>query len=95
MAIINRPVSPRERTFNGAVILVAKVIALALGIIAVGAYAIRGLDADRTLALLLVAFVILTLASIQDTLGLMAASDKPKDSSKDATPEDKPEPPQS
>jgi TRAP-type C4-dicarboxylate transport system permease small subunit len=72
MAVINRPVGPRERKFNVVLVLIAKIAALALGVLATAGYAVRGLDAQQALGFLTVAFVLLALASIQDTLAIVS-----------------------
>jgi TRAP-type C4-dicarboxylate transport system permease small subunit len=70
MPVINRPVGPKERKFNAVLVIITKVAALALGVLATAGYAVQGLTANQALGYLTVGFVLLTLASIQDTLAI-------------------------
>ena len=64
------PESPGERKFNFGVLVVVRIVALALGVLAVSSIAIKGLSYDQAFPMLMVAFVLLCLADLQDTFAL-------------------------
>jgi hypothetical protein len=56
--------------FNFYVLVVVRVVALALGVLAITGLAIERLSVEQALGMLLVAFVLLCLADLQDTFAL-------------------------
>jgi cell division protein FtsW (lipid II flippase) len=66
----NAPESPTERKFNFGVLVAVRIAALALGVLAVAGVAIKGVNYDQAFPMLMVAFVLLCLADLQDTFAL-------------------------
>jgi hypothetical protein len=64
------PESPKERKFNFGILVVVRVAALILGVLAVSSIAIKSLGYDQAFPMLMVAFVLLCLADLQDTFTL-------------------------
>jgi hypothetical protein len=64
-------VSRTEKHFNNVVVIVAKVAALVLGVLALGGYTIQRLSSQSVIGLLTVAIVLLALAGIQDSTAII------------------------
>ena len=62
--------SKTEKRFNYVLVLTAKIIALVLAVLAGGGFAINAISVESMSGLLVVSLVILTLASIQDSMAI-------------------------
>jgi hypothetical protein len=71
MPLRTTPVSHKEKHFDYIVVVIAKLAALVLGVLALGGYAISRLQAESVIGLLTTAIVLLALAGIQDSNAIM------------------------
>lgn len=62
--------SKTEKSLNYLLVLAAKIVALVLGVLAAGGFAIESLSIESVAGLLAASLVILTLASIQDSMAI-------------------------
>jgi hypothetical protein len=66
----NVPESPKERKFNFGILVVVRITALVLSVLTVASLGIDSISTDQAFPMLLVAFVLLCLADLQDTFSL-------------------------